>query len=404
MKILAFSSLFPNAADPNHGIFVYHRTKNLASMPGNQVEVIAPVPALPDWISSARWRRFKEIRSLETTGNIRVHHPRYILIPKVSMPFHGLLMFAGAQRLARKLHRHEAFDCIAAQYVYPDGFAAVLLGKLLRIPVVVWALGTDINLFPSFPAIRPLIRWTLQQAAGIVTVSTALKKRVVELGAPESKVRFIGNGVDCELFRMCPRDEARRTLGLSSSDKVLVSVASLREAKGHQHVITALEKLARPYPELKLYIIGEGEYRPRLENMVRDLGLEGRVCLVGNRSNEEIPLWFNAADASILASSREGWPNVILESLACGTPVIGTGVGQIPEILNSGDLGIVTEQNPEAIAAAIESALGKNWDRALLMNFAHSRPWRTVALESEQYLHSVLGGHAIVARQASPVG
>lgn len=399
MRVLTFSSLFPNAVDPAQGIFVYRRTSNMAGIQGVEIETIAPVPLAPGWVKTPRWSRFAAVPRIESVGGLRVHHPRYPLLPKISMPLHGLLMFLGAQKLARRLHGQKPFDCIDAHYVYPDGFAAVLLGKLLRIPVAVWALGTDINVFSLFPTIRPLVRWTLNNASGIIAVSSALKSRMIELGVPENKIQFIGNGVDTELFRLGDKLEARRALGLPEGGKILVSVATLREAKGHQHVIAALAKIAPRYPGLRLYLVGEGSYRTQIEQLVQKLSLQDRVFLAGSRSNDEIPLWFNAANLSVLASSREGWPNVILESLACGTPVIGTPVGQIPEILASGDLGLITEQNPEALASAIDTALGREWNRTRLMRFAHSRPWKTVALESEQYLAKIVGTHTLAKNQ-----
>ncbi len=403
MRILTFTSLFPNAVDPAQGIFVYRRAANMATIPGMEMDAVAPVPLAPNWNKFPRWSRFAAVPGTESIGNLRVHHPRYPLLPKISMPLHGLLMFLGAQKLARQLHQEKPFDCIDAHYVYPDGFAAVLLGKLLRIPVVVSALGTDINVFPLFPTIRPLIHWTLSNAGGIIAVSSALKSRMIEFGAPENKVQLIGNGVDTELFCLGDRLGARRALGLPEDTKILVSVATLREAKGHQHVIAALAKLAQKYPELRLHLVGEGSYRTQIEQLVQKLSLQDRVFLAGSRNNDEIPLWFNAADVSVLASSREGWPNVILESLACGTPVIGTPVGQIPEILASGDLGLVAEQNPVALASAIEKALDRSWDRTALMKFAHSRPWKAVALESAQYLESVIRSHAAPARGVRPL-
>jgi glycosyltransferase involved in cell wall biosynthesis len=364
-----------------------------------ELEAMAPVPLVPQWMKTKRWKRFAEVKQSESIGSLRVHHPRYPLVPKISMPLHGLLMFLGALRLARKLHRQNPFDCIDAQYIYPDGFAAVLLGKLLRIPVIVWALGTDINLFSSLRTIRPLIRWTLQNAAGVVTVSSALRTRVLELGVSESKVLFIGNGVDTDLFRLMGRTEARRALAIPENCKVLVCVAALREAKGQQHVIAAMAKLASRHPELKLYLVGAGEYRSRLERLVEELSLQDRVVFAGSRDNQQIPLWFNAADASILASSREGWPNVILESLACGTPVIATPVGQVPEILGAGDLGEVVEQDPVVLAAAIDDVLGRIWNRQSLAAFGRSRTWKMVAQEAEMFRAKVLCKQDLVKRE-----
>jgi glycosyltransferase involved in cell wall biosynthesis len=175
-------------------------------------------------------------------------------------------------------------------------------------------------------------------------------------------------------------------------------VASLRESKGHQHVIAALASIASRQPGLRLYLVGEGEYRGKIEKQLQELALQDRVFLTGSRDNTEMPLWFNAADVSILASSREGWPNVILESLACGTPVIGTPAGQIPEIIGSGDLGIVAERNADALADAIQSALSRNWDREALSRYAHGRPWSTVAEEVRDYFTGIVGDSSAKAK------
>lgn len=391
LRVLTFTSLFPNSVVPSHGIFVYRRVAATARVAGLDDEIIAPIPYSPRWIRGERWNKLADVPASESISGLRVHHPRYPLLPKISMQMHGLLMYLGARKLALQLHTHRPFDCIDAHYVYPDGFAAVMLGKLLGVPVVVSARGTDINLFPSFRTIRPLILWTLRNCTGIIAVSEALKRQMVELGIPEEKIQFIGNGVETDLFNIGDRKEARRWLGLPGDARILVSVASLRESKGHQHVIAALAGIVPRHPELKLYIVGEGDYRAKIERQIRDLGLHERVILVGNRKNEEMPLWFNAADASILASSQEGWPNVILESLACGTPVIGTPVGQIPEILRSSDLGIVCKQDVHSIASAIEQALCRNWQRETLSHFAHNRPWSKVAEEMESYLATIAG-------------
>lgn len=390
MRILTFTTLFPSSVNPVHGIFVYQRMAPFARCPGTDVEVISPIPYVPAGIMTRRGREFAQTTKEERVGKFRVHHPRYPLLPKVSMPAHGMLMYLGARRLAMQLSREERFDCIDAHYVYPDGFAAVMLAKLLRTPVVVSARGTDINLFASFATIRPMIRWTLQHCNGIVSVSSALKKRMLELGAPESKIEVIGNGIDAARFRITERRCARRALALPENGPILVSVASLREAKGQQHLVSAVARIASKYPGLKLYLIGEGPNRAKLEQLTRDMGLQAQVVLAGNRNNDEIPLWFNAADVSILASAREGWPNVLLESLACGTPVIASPVGEVPEILASPEFGMVANPDPISLAAAIDTCLGKNWNREALSRYASQRPWEKVASEVEAYFKRII--------------
>jgi glycosyltransferase involved in cell wall biosynthesis len=304
------------------------------------------------------------------------------------MPLHGLLMFLGSFLLARRLHRQYHFDCIDAHYVYPDGFAAVLLGKLLRLPVVISARGTDINIFPSFSTIRPMLLWTLRNARGIVAVSAALKKAVVDLGLPADAVCVIPNGVDLERFHPTAQPEARCLLGLPKEAKIVVSVGSLTEGKNHSLLIAAFARVSISQSEARLYILGEGPRRPALEALICTLHLTDKVMLIGAKPNAELAMWFCVADISCLASSREGWPNVVMESIACGTPIVATRVGGLPEIIISPDLGLLVEQDQKALSDALEFALEKDWDRMALVRHARARSWDRVAAEVDQFLGS----------------
>jgi len=298
MRVLAFTSLFPNSRQPLLGIFVYQRLAHLAKRPGNVVQVVAPVPYFPSWIRWSRWSAFGQIPRQENIGNLVIYHPRYALLPKISMPLQGLLMFLGSFSLVYRLNRRMNFDCIDAHYVYPDGFAAILLGKLVRRPVIVSARGTDMNLFPSFRLIRPMIRWTIRRSNGLVGVCSALKDAMVELGALPEKVQVIGNGVDVERFEPLDRQEARRKLKLPEEGQILLSVGALIPRKGYQYLIPALAAIAPQHPTLRLYIVGEGPFRKELEGMAGKLGVRDRVFFVGSRANDELSLWYSAADVS----------------------------------------------------------------------------------------------------------
>jgi len=388
VRVLTFTSLFPNSQQPLLGIFVYQRIAHLARRPGNLVQVVAPVPYFPLSLPTTRWQKYAQIPREERIGNLTVYHPRYLLVPKISMPLHGLLMFLGTLSLVRQLNQEIDFDCIDAHYLYPDGFAATMLGRRLGLPVIVSARGTDVNVFPSFPLIRPMIRWTLRRAAGIIAVSRALKETMVKLGAPPEEVCVIGNGVDTQRFQPFDRRMARRQLGVPEEAQVIVSVGSLIPSKGHQLLLAAAAGIAPRYPHLQIYLLGEGSYRARLEALAREAGVQDRLHLVGSKPNEELPLWFSAADVSCLASAREGWPNVLLESLACGTPVLATRVGGVPEVITSPELGVLVDQDIASIARGLEQALGRQWDREALVRYAQTRTWDVVAAELERYLAS----------------
>jgi glycosyltransferase involved in cell wall biosynthesis len=383
---LTFASLFPNSSDPDHGIFVYQRSAHLAKRPGNEVEVVAPIPYLPRWVKIRRWQTAATLPHQETIRTLTVHHPRYLLLPRISMPFHALSMFLGCLPEIRRINRRRKIDCIDAHFVYPDGLVAVLLGKLLRIPVIVSARGTDINVYPSFYLIRPMIRWTLRRASALIAVSAALKSAMAALGTDENKIRVVSNGVDSQRFQNSKQEEARRQLNLPLEGRLILSVGALIPSKGHRLLVRAFSRIAAELGNVWLFILGEGPYRSELQQLITKLGLNGKVQLPGKCRNEELPLWYNAADISCLASAREGWPNVVTESLACGTPVVATRVGGIPEILHSAELGLLTEQREESLAAGLKQALSRKWDRAEISRVTRERTWETVAAEVEQVL------------------
>jgi len=389
MKILTVTSLFPNRAKPDFGTFIYQRTAHLAARRGNALQVLAPVPYFPSWLRANRWSAFKEVPAQDTVGTLAVSYPRYPLLPGI-MPLHGWLIFLGCLSVARKLHQRFGFDCIDAHYIYPDGFAAVLLAKALRIPVVLSARGTDINVFPKFLTIGPQIRWALLQSSGVIAVSAALKQKMTQIGVPAGKIKVIGNGVDLQRFHLIERGEARRQLAIPEGARVLLSVGSLVPVKSQILLIAAFAEIANRHPDMLLYIVGEGPERSRLEADIRARKLEKRLFLPGAQPNQSLALWFNAADLSCLASSREGWPNVISESIACGTPVVATRVGGVPEIITSPDLGIMVEPNAHALAEGIDTALTRNWDRQALLRTAESRTWAVVAEEVERFIASCL--------------
>jgi teichuronic acid biosynthesis glycosyltransferase TuaC len=385
MRVLTFTSLFPNAVYPAHGIFIFQRMHHFARRPGNEVVAVAPVPYFPGFLKWSKWAGHARVPGEEVLGNMSVYHPRYPLAPNISMPFHGWLMFLGARHLVCRLHRQAPFDFIDAHYVFPDGFAAVLLGKALGVPVIVSARGTDMNLFPSFRTIRPMIAWTLQRVAGAIAVCTPLRDAMVAAGLPQEKVRVIGNGVEPQRFCPVNQLEARRHLGLPLDARILVAVGGLIQRKGYHYLIPAVAQMAPHHPHLKLYILGEGPWQGKLQAMIENLGVRRQVSLVGPRPNDELKYWYSAADISCLASSREGWPNVILESMACGTPVVATRVWGTPEVIVSPQLGEMVDQTADSIAAGLQAALLRNWNRDLVANYARQRTWDQVAAEVEQF-------------------
>jgi teichuronic acid biosynthesis glycosyltransferase TuaC len=394
--ILLFTNLFPNSEDPNYGIFVYRRALELQKILGHSVRVVAPVPYFPKWLHIpaklravpriARWLQMSRIPARERRHGIDVYHPRYFVLPYVSVPFHGFLMFLGVISTVVRLHLRRRFDCLDAHFVYPDGFAAILIGKSLRLPVVITAHGTDLNYYPKFPLLRPLLRWTLQGADRVICVSTPLKQIALRLKVPNDRIVVIPNGIDLKLFYPADKAESRLRLGVLARAKVILAVAQLIPRKGHTSLIQAVACLRKKLPTVQLFIVGEGDLSEILRQKILALGLERHVFLKGPVKNEELFRWYSAADVTCLPSSGEGLPCALLESLACGTPVVATGVGGVPELINSSDLGILVKQDISSISSGLERALETTWDRGALARHVGRYTWAETAVEIERGL------------------
>lgn len=379
MKALVFTSLYPNNIRPNFGVFIKERMSQFACLPGCAVRVVAPVPYFPPIPITARWK-FSQVIKQENIEGLTVYHPRYFMTPKVGMSFYGVWMFLSVLPTVRAILRHYDCDVIDAHYVYPDGFAAILLGKVCKKPVIVSARGSDINQYKGLRFIRPLLRYTLQQAERSIAVSQALKDAMRQLGIPGGKIAVIPNGVDEKKFYPLTKTEARDRLHLPPG-RFMLSVGGLVPGKGFDLLIQALDMVRREQhaDDLSLIIVGDGPERPALEQLVAALQLQDHVRFIGNVAHQQLYLWYSAADVFCLASSREGWPNVLMESLACGTPIIATEVGGIPEIIRSEQIGLLTKRDKHAIATTIARAYQTSWRPETLVAYAREHSWERVA-------------------------
>ena len=359
---------------PYHGIFVENRLRSLLGSGEVASLVVAPVPWFPLKDEAfGRYAILARVPREERRHGVPVLHPRYALIPKAGMSSAPFLMYWSLRAfLAKTLRDSFRFDLIDAHYCYPDGVAAVLLGRRLGKPVVITARGTDINLIAEYGLARRWIRWAAERAAGIVAVSDALRARLVELGLPSGRIGVLRNGVDLELFAPQDRAAARRELGLDADGLIVLSVGWLIPRKGHDLVVRA----AAAMPEATLVIVGEGPEAIALQRLAEQLGSRGRVRLLGSMPQERLAAVYSAADVLVLASSREGLPNVVLEALACGTPVVATAVWGTPEIIASPAAGRLVEQRtPEAIMTALRDLLADPPARAAVRAYAERFAW-----------------------------
>jgi glycosyltransferase involved in cell wall biosynthesis len=371
MKILTFSTLYPHAARPSHGIFVETRLRHLLASGEVESRVVAPVPWFPS--DDARFGEYAihaRAPREEQRHGIQVLHPRYPLLPKVGMTVSPFLLARAVRPLIERMLRSYPFDLIDAHYFYPDGVAAAMIGRQLGKPVVITARGTDVNLIPRYRLPRAMIRWAARRAAGMITVARALKDDLVRIGVPEERIEVLRNGVDLQLFRPVEREAARARLGISRT--TLLSVGHLIPRKAHDLVIRALGSL----PGMDLVVIGDGPERDALAALARESRVDDRVRFVGSVPQEELRNYYGAVDALVLASSREGWANVLLESMACGTPVVASRAGGSPEVVSAPEAGVLmAERTPEAVVEGVRRLFASRPDREATRSYAEQFSW-----------------------------
>jgi glycosyltransferase involved in cell wall biosynthesis len=390
MKILTFSTLFPNSEKPGHGIFVETRLRHLVASGRVESRVVAPVPWFPFTHERfGSYARMAKAPRHEIRHGIPVVHPRYPVLPKVGMnaaPF--LLAQAAKPAIGRLIDEGFDFDLIDAHYFYPDGVAAAMLGRYFNKPVVITARGSDITLLPQYRLPRKMIRWAAGQASAVITVCNALRDEVIGLGVAEQRVTSLRNGVDLELFQPIER---------SPNDQfTLLTVGHLVPVKAQELIIAALPLL----PGVRLVVAGDGPNRGMLENLARELDLAERVTFLGAVPQAQLRQHYGAADALVLASSREGWANVLLESMACGTPVVASRVYGTPEVVAAPEAGVLMdERSPQGVADAVNALRAACPDRAATRRYAERFSWDDTTAGQLDIFERILNR----ASSASPV-
>jgi teichuronic acid biosynthesis glycosyltransferase TuaC len=387
MNILVLTTLYPNNVQHRHGIFIENRVKELIKRyPDAKVKVIAPVPYFPSWLPIKGYKQYSEVALQETRSNIEVLHPKYFVIPKIGMNITPYFLYrTSLVSIAKIQEQGFSIDVIDSHYFYPDGVVASWVGKKLNIPVMVTARGSDINVIPENNIARNRIIKALTDIQASAAVSQALADEMVKLAPLAKPPIVLRNGVDLDFFHP-DAAKPKMPFKIEADEKLILSVGNLVELKGHHLVIEAISSLDK----VKLIIIGEGEEKPTLQKLVEDLSLTERVYFTGNIRQAELPGYYATADALVLASSREGMPNVLLESLACGTPVIATNVGGSSEVITQGDIGeLLLERNAECIAEALKVTFYKNTTSKIVREFSHKLSWGSVIEQLFQLLSTI---------------
>jgi glycosyltransferase involved in cell wall biosynthesis len=372
LKIAVATAHFPSSAEPTKGRPAYQTMRLLSA--NSDVRVFYPHAVYPSLLKP-RSRTYDVLDPAYNLPDVKVGYYDYPVLPLVSRPFNGWM----AARALLPHIRSFAPDLIFSYFLYPDGFAALKIGKTLGIPVVAMGVGSDVhNIRDRFSAMHT--RTVLREADFLVAISDDLRKRMVAMGAPSEKTRTILSGCDISVFRPNDRLEARRKLHIDPGVEAVIYIGRMDVRKGLRELVEAAVSLHPLRPDLHVYMIGEGPDRPLIEGAIQASNAAGYIHALPGCAFDDVAVWMAASSLVTLPSYMEGYPNVVVEALASGRPVVATNVGGIPEILSDEYGGLVPPRDSSRLAQALASVLDKTWDANAIS--AHgSRSWETVAAE-----------------------
>jgi teichuronic acid biosynthesis glycosyltransferase TuaC len=353
LKVTIVTPIFPIPAQPYRGHSEYEIVLALAKHA--DVNVICPFPRYPKWFQPTYDHRHPDL-SYSPPG-VNTQYFEYPALPGVTRCINGLV----CARYLEPYFRECVPDVACNFWLYPEGYATVAVARKLGIPAVVGSIGSDLNRFVD-PASRWLTRLAMKRATFVVTKSEHLRQHAIEMGISSSKVRTVRNGCNRSVFHLGDRTAARARLAIDDQAELVLFVGRLDTAKGIEELLEAFSSLASHRPNLRLAFVGDGPGGEHLRNKAKHLALEDRIVLNGACSSEEVAEWLAAANVLALPSYNEGYPNVVIEALSCGRPVIATNVGGILELVNEESGILIPPRDSRALGRAIEKAMDRRWD------------------------------------------
>ena len=372
LKIAVITRNFPSSAEPWQGRPAYQTLRELARRA--DVRVFYPNPGYPSLLKP-RGQSFSKLEPSSDSPDVKVDYYDYPALPVVSRPLNGWM----AARVLLPHIRSFAPDLIFSYFLYPEGYAAMKLGKTLSLPVVARSMGSDINRI-SDPITARHTRTVLREVDFLVMVSRDLRDKALAMGASADRICTMVNGCDTSVFHVRDRLQARERLRIDSAAKAVVYIGRTDVNKGVRELVEAAVSLHSGAPDLHVFLVGGGPDAAIVQNKIEVNGASGYVHALPACAFDDVAVWMAAADLVTLPSYMEGCPNVVLEALACGRPMVTTNVGGIPEVMSDTCGSLVPPRNPGALAQALASVLAATWDPAAIS--AHmSHGWNTVSDE-----------------------
>ncbi len=359
-RILAIGNLFPLPWEPHRGSFNRQQFERLEQY--YTVEYVVPV-AFIEW--------FKKRGQIKTNTDKTRHYIPYLFTPKFARGFYSYWMYFSLLFFAMGIIKRFKPDLLFVSWAFPDGVAVSKLAKKLGLPFILKVHGTDINDFIDTPSRSKQIVNACQQASSILSVSQALKDKMVNYGVDENKIIVNYNGVDKNIFypeENLPEKKIKR----------LLFVGNLKKTKGILACAEAFADIAKQGINVELVYIGQGADKGQIDRILaQHPEIKERVTFLPPMPQNEIRGWMNKSDLLLLPSFNEGVPNVVLEAKSSGLPAIATSVGGIPEILDDSDGILVPLHDHHALVNAIKIGLDTPWNRNAVAQNAERFSWET---------------------------
>lgn len=380
LRIAVVTTYFPSSGEPWQGRSAYQTLRVLSRHAA--VKVFFPNAAYPKLLQP-RSRLYESLDRSFAPPGVEVGYFDFPALPLISRPLNGRL----AARTLAPYVRSFAPDLIFSIFLYPDSYAGLRVAKQLGVPLVAMGIGSDIHSIGD-PISAAQTRKVLREADFLVTVSDDLRRRALKMGASPERSRAVVNGCDLTVFRVREKAEARQELGLAGEFEYVVYVGRIDVRKGLRELVEAAAGLHSSRPKLRVYMVGQGPDRPIVEEAIAARNAGEYIKVLPPCAPDDVATWMAAADVVTLPSYMEGCPNVILEALACGRPVVATRVGGIPEIMDDSCGRLVPPRDAAALRDGLESALGVNWDAARI-SARWGRSWDMVAQELMEVFQTV---------------
>ena len=392
LRIAVVTPSFPTQADPYRGVYNYQSA--LALQKWADVEVFCLLATYPRW-TRPRLRSYKRAEGLMPTPGVRAHLVEYPALPLLSRPFNAAM----CSRMLRLRLKASAPDLIVAYWVHPEGLGAVRAGSALGVPVVVVALGSDLRIIPDALARRG-VRRALHESDYVMTVSGELRDQAVLLGAPPDRTRAVLNGCDRAVFHPAPRPLAREELGVAPDSRLILFVGRFATVKGIDVLLDACASLRATEKHLELVLIGQGELESELRARAAAEDLAGCVRFQGSEEPRRVARWMAASNLLCLPSYSEGCPNVVLEALLSGRPVVASKVGGVPEMVDESCAVLVPPGDRDALVRGLAEGLSREWDEGAIAG-RRIRTWDDVGRETFEVCQAVLAARKSGAAERS---